>query len=234
LDIYGPSIPTLLGLAGTQPVTNDNGAILPLANHGLKCMSIGFLLPSEKSAVVWRGLMVQKATQQLLFDVDWRGLSSGSGHPDAGLDCLVVDMPPGTGDVQLTIAQLAEVDGAVVVSTPQKVALLDAKKGIEMFNKVSIPTLGLILNQSYYTCPSCTSKHSLYGTSTSFEQLVQESGTVSLGELPISPSVSETSDNGVPEVLASSEGEYQRAMGSVAKQVWERLNAAGASVGSQT
>jgi ATP-binding protein involved in chromosome partitioning len=100
-------------------VTNDKGAILPLVNHGLKAMSIGFLLPSEKSAVVWRGLMVQKATQQLLFDVDWRGLS-GEGGEDGGLDCLVIDMPPGTGDVQLTIAQLAKVDGklSILPSTP--------------------------------------------------------------------------------------------------------------------
>jgi ATP-binding protein involved in chromosome partitioning len=100
----------LLGLSGTQPTTDSNGAILPLVNHSLKCMSIGFLLPSEKSAVVWRGLMVQKATQQLLFDVDWRG-QSGAVQMDPGLDCLVVDMPPGTGDVQLTIAQLVKVDG---------------------------------------------------------------------------------------------------------------------------
>lgn len=143
LDVYGPSVPKLMGLEDMgEPDLTPGGALVPMTNHAVQCMSMGFLLPPSASGsnadtpVVWRGLMVMKAVQQLLFDVDWREGQSAQGAP---LDVLVVDMPPGTGDVALSLCQLVTVDGAVVVSTPQEVALADARKGITMFHKVNVP-----------------------------------------------------------------------------------------------
>ncbi|KAI0946899.1 hypothetical protein AcW1_010227 [Taiwanofungus camphoratus] len=206
LDIFGPSIPKLMGLESAEkPNLTSAGAIVPLKNHGLPCMSMGFLLPraadSESSAdtpVIWRGLMVQKAVQQLLFDVDWREQDG-----DPGLDVLVIDMPPGTGDVPLTLGQLVNVDGAVIVSTPQDVALTDVRKGVAMFQKISVPIIGLLLNQSHFICPSCTTSHHLFGSPTSFRATANRLGIDILGELPLIPGVSEGGDRGVPYALTS-------------------------------
>ncbi|KAF8875028.1 P-loop containing nucleoside triphosphate hydrolase protein [Gymnopilus junonius] len=210
LDIFGPSIPTLMGLRNAgEPALSSGGAILPMTNHGLPCMSMGFLLPSTNSAsleendntdtpIVWRGLMVQKAVQQLLFDVDW----SKDGN---GLDVLVVDMPPGTGDVPLTLGQLVTVDGSVIVSTPQDVALSDVRKGIAMLRKVSVPITGLILNQAYYLCPGCGTgiPRYLFGKPDNFNNVAQKLDVPVLGELPLVEGVSSGADAGYPYVLSS-------------------------------
>ncbi|CCM05131.1 uncharacterized protein FIBRA_07339 [Fibroporia radiculosa] len=206
LDIFGPSIPKLMGLeSAEEPHLTKEGAIVPLKNHGLPCMSMGFLLPrppgAESSAdtpVVWRGLMVQKAVQQLLFDVDWREQDG-----DAGLDVLVIDMPPGTGDVPLTLGQLVNVDGAVIVSTPQDVALTDVRKGVAMFQKISVPIAGLLLNQAYFLCPSCSTPHNLFGSPDSFHAIAKRLDIDVLGELPVVSAVSASGDHGVPYVLGS-------------------------------
>ncbi|PPR04491.1 hypothetical protein CVT24_013100 [Panaeolus cyanescens] len=188
---------------------SSSGAIVPVTNHGLQCMSMGFLIPSGNASpdgeqdntdtpIVWRGLMVQKAVQQLLFDVDW----SKNGQE---LDILVVDMPPGTGDVPLTLGQLVTVDGSVIVSTPQDVALSDVRKGIAMLRKVSVPITGLVLNQAFYLCPTCTSPHPqyLFGRPDNFYKVSQHLDIPILGELPLVQAVSKSADGGYPYVLAS-------------------------------
>ncbi|KAK3088170.1 hypothetical protein FSP39_015641, partial [Pinctada imbricata] len=149
-DIYGPSIPTMMNLHGEPELTNQN-LMKPLENYGLKCMSMGFLV-DEKSPIVWRGLMVMSAVQRLLRQVAW-----------GPLDYLVVDMPPGTGDVQLSLSQNIPIDGAVIVSTPQDIALLDARRGTEMFRKVDVPVLGLVQNMSVYVCPKCGHTDHIFG-----------------------------------------------------------------------
>ncbi|OJT12582.1 Iron-sulfur protein IND1 [Trametes pubescens] len=237
LDIFGPSIPKLMALENVEePQLTDAGAIVPIVNHGLPCMSMGFLLPkapgtdsSADTAVVWRGLMVQKAVQQLLFDVDWRDPDGG-----AGLDVLVIDMPPGTGDVPLTLGQLVNVDGAVIVSTPQDVALTDVRKGVSMFQKISVPIVGLLLNESYFICPSCTTPHELFGPPAAFRATAARFGVDVLGELPLVPGVSRGGDRGVPYALHSANGadgttdlggkEWRQTMAGVAGQVWQFLS----------
>ncbi|KAH9476011.1 Iron-sulfur protein NUBPL [Psilocybe cubensis] len=208
LDIFGPSIPTLMSLKNAgEPALTNGGAILPMTNHGLPCMSMGFLIPSTipgsedntDTPIVWRGLMVQKAVQQLLFDVDW----SKDGQ---GLDVLVIDMPPGTGDVPLTLGQLVKVDGCVIVSTPQDVALSDVRKGIAMLKKVSVPITGLVLNQAYYLCPGCSTNtpRYLFGETKNFYDVASKLHTPVLGELPLVEGVSRSSDQGYPYVLRDS------------------------------
>ncbi|KAF8312861.1 P-loop containing nucleoside triphosphate hydrolase protein [Clavulina sp. PMI_390] len=232
LDIFGPSIPKLMGLERVgEPELSKSGALIPLINHGIPCMSMGFLLPKSPSgesdpsaAVVWRGLMVQKATQQLLFDVDWRGAAGDAG---TGLDVLVVDMPPGTGDVALTFGQLVKADGAVIVSTPQDVALIDVRKGVSMFNKVSIPILGLLLNMSHFTCPTCppntAEPHYIFGPTTHFHKAAREMGTSVLGELPLVPGVSRGGDAGIPIVLHPGESAQEREVGEVMREVGSKI-----------
>ncbi|KAG8986339.1 hypothetical protein FRB95_005354 [Tulasnella sp. JGI-2019a] len=248
LDIFGPSVPKLMGLEGLPPPELTNkGAIIPYANHGLQCMSMGFLLrPSAASlaqggsdtsdtAVVWRGLMVQKAAQQLLFDVDWRG-KNGEEEGLPGLDILVIDMPPGTGDVQLTLGQLVEVDGAVIVSTPQDVALIDARKGVSMFRKVEVPILGLLLNMAHFICSSCDTKHQIFGSPEPFHNAAASLSLPVLGELPMVPTVSTDGDTGRPTALRSLAGrdgidsgvgggavKVKAVMENVARIVWEGI-----------
>ncbi|KAG9098061.1 hypothetical protein FS749_004789 [Ceratobasidium sp. UAMH 11750] len=219
-----------MGLEGVgEPELTKDGRLLPLVNHGLPCMSMGFLVPQDSdSAIVWRGLMVQKAVQQLLFDVDWRGHDSNQN----GLDALVIDMPPGTGDVALTLGQLVEVSGAVIVSTPQDVALIDARKGVAMFRKVSVPILGTVLNMAHYTCFNCKppSKHYIFGSPDSFIKVTDEMGAPVLGELPLIPYVSSGGDKGLPAVLGSSGdestnvAEVREVMRSIAESVWKQIN----------
>ncbi|CAD6566485.1 MAG: hypothetical protein TREMPRED_002649 [Tremellales sp. Tagirdzhanova-0007] len=207
LDIFGPSVPKLMGLENAgDPELTSNNKLVPLRNHGIKTMSIGYLLPpnpANDSPVVWRGMMVMKAVQQLLFDVDWTSPED--------LDVLVIDMPPGTGDVQLSLGQLVIVDGAVIVSTPQDVALVDARKGVGMFNKVSIPIIGLLLNMSHFTCRSCSTPHELFGSSSNFERAAIDLGLGVLGKLPLITAVSDGGDVGQPAMVQSSlEGEEVR------------------------
>ncbi|KAH6904136.1 P-loop containing nucleoside triphosphate hydrolase protein [Coprinopsis sp. MPI-PUGE-AT-0042] len=230
LDIFGPSIPTLMGLTKAgEPDLTPAGALIPMTNHGLPCMSMGFLLPSTANEdntdtpVVWRGLMVQKAVQQLLFDVDWSA-SPGSSEPGPGLDVLVVDMPPGTGDVPLTLGQLVVVDGCVIVSTPQDVALSDVRKGIAMLRKVSVPITGLVLNQSHYLCPTCTSPKPqyLFGKPDRFREVASRLQTPILGELPLVGEVSASADGGYPFVLANA-SKAEQGPGQTGDQQWTTM-----------
>ncbi|KAF8480782.1 P-loop containing nucleoside triphosphate hydrolase protein [Russula ochroleuca] len=225
LDIFGPSIPKLLGLeTGGEPHLTSSGALIPLTNHGIPAMSIGFLLPGADAPVTWRGLMVQKAVQQLLFDVDWRGADPTG----PGLDILVIDMPPGTGDVPLSLGQLVNVDGTVIVSTPQDVSLADVRKGINAFQKLSIPIIGLVLNQSYFLCPTCKTPHELFGSSNSAKAL----GIELLGELPLIPGVSTGGDAGLPYAILNSRSNtdgvagqlWREAMLAITERVWDVLH----------
>lgn len=188
VDIFGPSIPKLLHLSG-EPRLSSEGKLLPLSNFGLPSMSMGYLVPPE-NAVVWRGLMVMKALQQLLFEVEW-----------PALDYLVVDMPPGTGDTQLTISQQLKVDGAVIVSTPQDIALIDAVKGIAMFEKVNVPILGLVENMSFFVCPNCNHESHIFG----FDGVRKEAkkhGLEVIASIPLNGKICAQSDLGKPVVLA--------------------------------
>ena len=185
-DIYGPSLPTLLGVKG-QPQAPDQKTIIPLKNYDVPVMSMGFLIP-EDSAIVWRGPMVQSALTQMLYNVQW-----------GALDILVVDMPPGTGDAQLTLAQKVPLSGAVIVSTPQDLALLDAKKAISMFRKVSVPILGLVENMSGYLCPNCGHNEPIFGTGGA-QNYAKASSLQVLGTLPLDMRLRTSSDSGEPLV----------------------------------
>jgi len=184
---------------------------------------MGFLLPpsaNSENPVVWRGLMVMKAVQQLLFEVDWRSLEN-----EETLDILVIDMPPGTGDVQLSLGQLVAVDGAVVVTTPQDVALIDTRKGVSMFRKVGIPILGAVLNMSHFKCNSCGTDHQLFGNTTSFDQTLRAMSIDKLAELPLDPITSQRSDSGIPVAVGlETEGnETALAFGDLSLAVLKRL-----------
>lgn len=186
-DLFGPSIPKLLNLSG-EPRISDNGKLIPLSNYGLESMSMGYLIAPE-NPVVWRGLMVMKALQQLLYEVEW-----------SNLDYLVIDMPPGTGDTQLTISQQLKVDGAVIVSTPQDIALIDAVKGISMFQKVNIPILGMVQNMSYFLCPNCNHESHIFGNEGAIKK-AKEMNLDVLASIPLNEQICELADNGKPIVL---------------------------------
>nr|CAG4634945.1 EOG090X0A5B [Alona affinis] len=188
-DIFGPSIPTMMNLSGTPDLT-EKGLIKPLVNYNIKCMSMGFLVDNS-SPVVWRGLMVMSAIDRLLRQVDW-----------APLDYLVIDMPPGTGDTQLSIAQNVPVSGAVIVTTPQKIALIDARKGALMFQKVGIPVLGLVNNMSHFSCPGCGTHSHIFGR-TGAGALGNDIGLEVLVDIPLDTSIMEAADEGHPTVVSS-------------------------------
>ncbi|PLW07664.1 hypothetical protein PCANC_09551 [Puccinia coronata f. sp. avenae] len=202
LDIFGPSVPKLMGLEeGLSPELTDQNALVPLRNHGIGCMSIGFLIPpsdSPDSVVAWRGMMVMKAVQQLLFDVDWRLGASTQDESRAGLDVLVIDMPPGTGDVALSLGQLVNIHGAVIVTTPQDIALIDVTKGVNMFRKLNIPIIGSVLNMASFTCTTCQTKHEIFGPMASFERVLARQGVQLLGQIPLDHQISKSSDSGQP------------------------------------
>src|SRR6202161_3221352 len=188
-DIYGPSQPLMLGLTGQHPSSPDGKHIRPLQAHGLAAMSIGFLVDPAQ-AVVWRGPMVTQALSQLLTDTDW-----------GELDYLVVDMPPGTGDIQLTLAQRVPVAGAIIVTTPQDIALADARKGLAMFEKVAVPVLGIIENMSQHVCSNCGHVEHIFGARGG-ARLAAEYGVALLGELPLDAAIREQADGGRPTVVA--------------------------------
>jgi len=187
-DIYGPSVPRLMGLGGGQP-ESDGKRLTPLDAHGVRTMSIGYLV-EESKAMIWRGPMVVSAITQLLGDVDW-----------GALDVLIVDMPPGTGDAQLTMAQRVPLAGAVIVSTPQDIALIDARKGLAMFRQVDVPILGIVENMSAYVCPHCGETAHIFGHGGARET-AQEMGIPFLGDIPLHIRIRETSDAGTPIVAA--------------------------------
>jgi ATP-binding protein involved in chromosome partitioning len=188
-DIYGPSQPLMLGLRDQKPTSPDGKRILPLKAYGLSAMSIGFLVDPAQ-AVVWRGPMVTQALTQLLGDTDW-----------GELDYLVVDMPPGTGDIQLTLAQRVPVAGAIIVTTPQDIALADARKGLAMFEKVSVPVLGIIENMSVHVCSNCGHAEHIFGSGGGV-RIAAEFGVPLLGELPLDSRIQQEADSGRPSVAA--------------------------------
>lgn len=193
-DIYGPSQGMMLGIApGTRPAVRDGKVFEPIKAHGIKAMSMSFLV-TDDTPMVWRGPMATGALQQLLMQTDW-----------APLDVLIVDMPPGTGDIQLTLAQKAPVSGAVIVTTPQDIALLDARKAVEMFAKVDIPVLGVIENMSVHICPDCGRESHIFG-SDGGERIASEYGAQLLAALPLDASIREQTDGGLPTVAADPEG----------------------------
>jgi len=191
-DIYGPSQPMMLGIAG-RPESKDGKGLEPMMGHGLQAISIGFLIDID-TPMVWRGPMVTQALEQLLKDTRWRDL-----------DYLVVDLPPGTGDIQLTLAQKVPVTGAVIVTTPQDIALIDARKGLKMFEKVGIPILGVVENMSIHVCPKCGHESHIFGSGGA-ERMCKDYGTVLLGQLPLDQSIREQADSGKPTVVADPDG----------------------------
>jgi ATP-binding protein involved in chromosome partitioning len=208
-DIYGPSMPRMLGISG-KPLSRDGKTLEPMENHGLKCMSMGFLV-AEDTPTIWRGPMVMSALQQMLRQVNW-----------GELDIMVVDMPPGTGDAQLTMAQQVPLAGAVIVSTPQDIALQDARKGLNMFRRVDVPVLGFIENMSYFLCPHCGERTDIFshgGAKAEAEKL----GVEFLGELPLDIAIRETSDGGNPIVVADPQSKYAETYRAIAARLWQVL-----------
>ncbi len=192
-DIYGPSQPMMMGGEGYKPALNDKNQLIPLEKYGVKIMSIGFMVDKSKS-LIWRGPMVQSALYQMLKDVAW----SDNGND---LDYLIIDMPPGTGDVQITLAQKIKVTGAIIVSTPQDIALIDACRAVEMFNKTGIPILGIIENMSRHICSACGHEEHIFGHGGA-EDEAKAIGVDFLGNIPLSKKIRECSDSGTPIVIA--------------------------------
>ncbi len=191
-DIYGPSQPMMLGIAG-RPESKDGKRIEPMMGHGLQASSIGFLIDID-TPMVWRGPMVTQALEQLLKDTNWRDL-----------DYLVVDLPPGTGDIQLTLAQKVPVTGAVIVTTPQDIALIDARKGLKMFEKVGIPILGVVENMSFHVCPKCGHESHIFGAGGA-ERMCRDYHTELLGQLPLDEAIRSQADSGKPTVVSDPDG----------------------------
>ena len=191
-DIYGPSQPMMLGIAG-RPESKDGKSLEPMQGHGLQAISIGFLIDVD-TPMVWRGPMVTQALEQLLKETRWREL-----------DYLVVDLPPGTGDIQLTLAQKVPVTGAVIVTTPQDIALIDARKGLKMFEKVGIPILGVVENMSFHVCPKCGHESHIFGAGGA-EKMARDYGTELLGQLPLAESIRSQADSGKPTVVSEPDG----------------------------
>lgn len=184
-DIYGPSLPMIFGKREEKPRSNSERKIIPVEAHGIQFMSFGFFI-NEQDPVIWRGPMLGGVLNQFLFDVDW-----------SGTEFLLIDLPPGTGDIQLSMIQNAHVDGAIVISTPQDVALLDAKKGVEMFKKMNLPVIGMVENMSSFICHNCGSEHHIFGHG-GVEKAVQELGVEKIGQIPLEIELRTGSDMGVP------------------------------------
>ena len=204
-DIYGPSQPMMLGITG-RPESIEENTMEPMVGHGIQASSIGFLIDDD-APMVWRGPMVTSALEQLLRQTRWRDL-----------DYLIVDMPPGTGDIQLTLAQKVPVTGAVIVTTPQDVALLDARKGLKMFEKVGVPIVGIIENMSTYVCPSCGHEEHVFGTGGG-QKMCKEYGVDFLGDLPLNLSIREHADAGRPTVVADPDGAISTIYKTIARRV---------------
>jgi ATP-binding protein involved in chromosome partitioning len=208
-DIYGPSMPKLLGIKG-RPQTRGGTTLIPMDGYGLKVMSIGFLI-EEETPMIWRGPMVMSALTQMLREVDW-----------GELDIMVVDMPPGTGDAQLTMAQQVPLKGAVIVSTPQDLALVDARRGIAMFNRVNVPVLGMVENMSYFLCPQCGTRSDIFGHGGARHE-AERVGVPFLGEVPLHMDIREKSDAGLPVVATAPEGPHARIYRDIAARVRDQM-----------
>jgi ATP-binding protein involved in chromosome partitioning len=210
-DIYGPSQPLMLGLEGQRPSAPDGKHLKPLAAHGVVSMSIGFLVDAEQP-MVWRGPMVTQALTQLLSETDW-----------GSLDYLVVDMPPGTGDIQLTLAQRVPVAGAIIVTTPQDIALADARKGLKMFEKVSVPVLGIVENMSIHVCSNCGHAEHIFGAGGG-AKMAEQYGVALLGELPLDARIREEADGGRPTVVAAPDSTRAQAYFQMARRAAAALS----------
>jgi ATP-binding protein involved in chromosome partitioning len=214
-DIYGPSMPRMLGIAGRRPASRDGKVLQPLENYGLRVMSMGFLVP-EDTPMIWRGPMVMSALQQMLREVDW-----------GELDIMIVDLPPGTGDAQLTMAQQVPLAGAVIVSTPQDIALLDARKGLNMFKKVDVPVLGIVENMSYFLCPHCGGRSEIFSHGGARQEALRL-GTEFLGEVPLDIAIRETSDGGTPITVSEPDNPHALVFRRIAARIWEKVAGADA------
>ena len=210
-DVYGPNVPVMVGVSEQPRISGQK--IVPIEAHGLKVMSMGFLNPGDKP-VVWRGPMLHGVVKQFLSDVEW-----------GELDYLVVDMPPGTGDVQLSLAQLVPVQGAVVVTTPQEVAATDVRKAINMFEQVGIPLIGVVENMSYFVCDKCSERHEIFGSGAG-AALARQFSTELLGRIPLGAHVRESGDSGVPVVVSDPQTEQAKAFSEIADAVVARTQAA--------
>src|SRR4026209_1445865 len=204
-DIYGPSQPMMLGIQG-RPESKDGKSLEPMENHGLQAISIGFLIDID-TPMVWRGPMVTQALEQLLKDTNWRAL-----------DYLVVDLPPGTGDIQLTLAQKVPVTGALIVTTPQDIALIDARKGLKMFEKVGIPILGVVENMSFHLCPQCGHESHIFGKGGA-QRMAQDYKTELLGQLPLDESIPQQAASGQPTVVSDPDDKISETYKKIARRV---------------
>ncbi|XP_021279588.1 iron-sulfur protein NUBPL isoform X1 [Herrania umbratica] len=208
-DVYGPSVPTMMRINQKPEVTRDL-KMIPIENYGVKCMSMGFLVDKD-APIVWRGPMVMSALQKMSREVDW-----------GSLDILVVDMPPGTGDAQLTMSQKLQLSGALIVSTPQDVALIDARRGVRMFSKVQVPILGLVENMSCFKCPHCGEPSFIFGMGGA-RNTAAEMGLQLLGEIPIEVDIRKGCDEGIPIVVSAPDSVISKAYHDVAQNVVMRL-----------
>ena len=219
-DIYGPSVPHMLGAPHQRPTSPDNQHITPIKAHGLSANSIGFLM-DEDNATIWRGPMASSALSQLLNETLWDSL-----------DYLVIDMPPGTGDIQLTLSQQIPVTGAVVVTTPQDIALLDAVKGVSMFERVSVPVLGIVENMSIHICSNCGHHEAIFGTGGA-EKMAQKYNVKVLGQLPLNIQVRQDLDAGKPTVVAAPDSEIAKSFLDLAEKVSTELYWQGSVIPSE-
>src|SRR5271165_3647881 len=213
-DIYGPSMPRMLGISG-RPRSRDGKTLIPMENYGLKCMSMGFLVP-EDTPMIWRGPMVMSALQQMLREVEW-----------GQLDIMIVDMTDGHGRASLTMAQQVPLAGAVIVSTPQDIALLDARKGLNMFKKVDVPVLGIIENMSYFLCPHCGGRSDIFSHGGARHE-AERLGTEFLGEVPLDIRIRETSDGGTPITFAEPDNPHALVFRRMAARIWDKVAGADA------
>lgn len=218
-DLYGPSQPRMLGLKG-MPDSPDGKILEPMIGHGIQTMSIGFLV-DEESPIIWRGPMITQALTRLVYETRWDNL-----------DYLIVDLPPGTGDIHLTMAQRLPVSGAVIVTTPQDIALLDARKGLSMFEKVNVPVLGIIENMSTHICAECGHEEHIFGAGGA-KRMAEEAGTDLLGELPLDIRIRTASDSGQPIMVTDPEGTLAAAYSEIASCIIQRISALADATDSQ-
>ncbi len=216
-DIYGPSLPRMVGVSRKPEVRNEK--MIPLQAWGLSCMSIGFLV-DEETPMIWRGPMVMGALEQMMGQVEW-----------GALDILIVDMPPGTGDAQLTMAQRVALTGAVIVSTPQDIALIDARRGVKMFEKTNVPVLGVVENMSFFCCPNCGHRSDIFGHGGAREE-AKRLGTEFLGEIPLLLDIRVAADGGTPIAASAPESEGAKAYDALARRVWEKVSGTGVARGA--
>lgn len=208
-DLYGPSIPLMMGINDDLNVTKDE-RLIPLESHGIKLISVGFML-DEEQALIWRGPLIMQLVKQFLTQVEW-----------GELDYLVIDLPPGTGDTQLTLVQTIPLDGVLIVTTPQDVALIDARRAIKMFDEVKVPIVGIVENMSYFTCPHCNEKTEIF-SSGGGKKTSERYDVPLLGKIPLDPIIREGGDNGTPIVEAQADSPHAKAFLDIAKSVADKL-----------